>query len=85
MRDDGGRPRHKPLPDHLQQIVHRGNSLVLVNAPHFCAGLEFVDGKCIVAAPIVKWAVGLTVRYVLSYFHRKGYEIFEVERADTGA
>lgn len=39
-------------------LAHR--KLIRVTAPHFVAGVEFKNGRCVRAAPILKWAKGMT-------------------------
>jgi len=38
--------------------------LVQFDSGYFCAGAVFVDGKCVHAAPIIRWMVGKTKRQV---------------------
>lgn len=45
-----------------------------VDAPHFCAGLVLVEGRCTEAAPILGWAVGKTQDELAAYFRRKGWK-----------
>lgn len=47
--------------------------LVRVVAPHFCAGLVIVKGRCIEAAPILKWAIGKSAAELSAYFKSKGW------------
>ena len=47
--------------------------LVRVTAPHFCAGLIVEGGRCVTAAPILKWAIGKDADYLSRYFRRKGW------------
>jgi len=42
--------------------------LVRVVAPHFVAGLEITDNRCVMAAPILRWALGMQadeIRHVI--------------------
>jgi len=52
-----------------------------VTAPHFCAGFFVQDGYCIGAAPIIRWAIGKTERYLIGYFEYKGYKVELVNAA----
>lgn len=51
--------------------------LIQVTAPHFCAGIVIKDGQCVVAAPILKWAIGKDSDYLSRYFRRKGWRAVE--------
>lgn len=44
---------------------------VRVEAPHFVAALRIEDGRCIEAAPILRWAMGQTVDELRHYFRLK--------------
>ena len=49
--------------------------LVRVVAPHFVAGLVIDgDGRCVGAAPILKWAIGKTRGELSRYFRARGWE-----------
>lgn len=48
--------------------------LVRVVAPHFVAGLEIENGRCVSAAPILGWCVGRTVNMLRAYFQRRGWK-----------
>lgn len=48
--------------------------LIHVNAPHFCAGIVARDGKCVMAAPVLKWCKGKDINWLLQYFERKGWD-----------
>jgi hypothetical protein len=51
-------------------------TLARITAPHFVAGLEFsAAGVCVLAAPILQWAVGRKARDVHAYCQRKGWKI----------
>lgn len=52
--------------------------LVRVVAPHFVAGLELVDGRCVRAAPILRWAVGKTAAELRAYFRSKRWDAYSV-------
>lgn len=47
-----------------------------IDAPHFCAGFEIVNGRvgnwC---APILSWARGKQVAWLQSYCERKGWRL----------
>lgn len=46
---------------------------MLVDGGHFCASVVLEHGRCIAAAPILKWAVGKTDVYLRRYFEQKGW------------
>lgn len=48
-------------------------TLVRVEAPHFVAGLVIEDGRCIEAAPILRWAIGKSESYLRSYIRRRAW------------
>ncbi len=48
-------------------------TLLRITAPHFVAGAEF-DGRCVRAAPILRWMLGLSLTSVLQYCERKGWQ-----------
>jgi hypothetical protein len=52
--------------------------LISVDAPHFCAALVMVDGRCTEAAPILKWAVGKSEEWLRAYFAQKRWKAIEV-------
>lgn len=45
--------------------------LVRVVAPHFVAGFEMDNGRCVRAAPILGWCVGRTTHVLRAYFARR--------------
>lgn len=49
--------------------------LYRVTAPHFCAGFVAVRGSVVGAAPILSWAVGKDLPWVLAYLRRKGWAV----------
>jgi hypothetical protein len=53
--------------------------LIRVEAPHFVAALVLVDGRCIEAAPILKWAVLKREAQLVEYFNRKGWKHEEIK------
>jgi hypothetical protein len=46
-----------------------------VTAPHFCAGFVAVGHHVKEAAPILGWTLGKTIVAVLSYCHRKKWQV----------
>jgi len=48
-------------------------TIVHVVAPHFCAGVVLRDGRCIAAAPIIKWALGKTTQQLSASFKKNGW------------
>ena len=48
--------------------------LVRVLAPHFCAGLVMRDGRCVEAAPILRWAVGRDRDQLRTQFAQRGWQ-----------
>lgn len=50
-------------------------NIVWVRAPHFTAGLVIEGDRIIEAAPILRWTLPKTWRYVQRYFSGKGYEV----------
>jgi hypothetical protein len=48
--------------------------LVRVVAPHFVAGIIVRDGKCVTAAPILRWAIGKTRDELRAYFASKRWD-----------
>lgn len=46
------------------------NSLIRIDAPHFCAGVELCDGKVVKTAPIVKYMKGWNIQKVINYCDR---------------
>lgn len=53
--------------------------LIRVEAPHFVAALIIFDGKCVAAAPILRWAKGKGVDWLRAYFEQKGWKAYEVK------
>jgi hypothetical protein len=53
-----------------------------VTAPHFCVGIETDDrdGEEVIieAAPILRWAIGKTLKEFCNYCSRKGWEVEDV-------
>ena len=50
-----------------------------VVAPHFVAGVMFeLDGRCVYAAPIVRYFLGWSVAAVWRYCNRKRWKVVEV-------
>jgi len=50
-------------------------NLVWVRAPHFTAGLTIDGDRIVEAAPILRWTLSKTWRFVRRYFSNKGYEV----------
>jgi hypothetical protein len=48
-------------------------TLVVIDAPNFCAGLVARDGRVIEAAPILRYMKGWTGRRVADYCMAKGW------------
>ena len=46
---------------------------VRVEAPHLVAALKVSDGRCVEAAPILRWALGMSADELRDYFRRKGW------------
>lgn len=53
--------------------------LVQVRAPHFVAGVVFVDGIARRAAPILRWCVGMTEESARHAFRTRGYRAYVVQ------
>lgn len=49
--------------------------LLVVDAPHFYAGLILRNGRCVRAAPILQWAVGKSAIELAEYFVRKRWRV----------
>ena len=47
--------------------------LVRVVAPHFVAGLVIENGRCVEAAPILKWALNKGEDFLRGYIKSKGW------------
>lgn len=56
---------------HNQPDLTPPETLVQVTAPHFCAGIVIREGKCVEAAPVLRWCIGQSRSYLSAYFHRK--------------
>lgn len=54
--------------------------LYQVKAPHFCAGLIVDETRVIDAAPILRWSMGKTRKYLKDYFERKGWKVAFVKK-----
>ena len=52
-----------------------GSKLYRIEAPHFVAGFVSDLGKCRVAAPIIRWMVGKSVKEIKVYCQRKNWKI----------
>ena len=56
--------------DHMKK-----GDLIIVDAPHFNAGLIIGrDEYCVEAAPILSWALNKRRDYLMAYFLRKGWK-----------
>lgn len=53
--------------------------LVQVSAPHFVAGIILKDGVVIEAAPILKWTIGKTQKWLREYFIKKEWKAVQVQ------
>ena len=61
-------------------------TLVRVTAGHLCAGLEIdATGRCVRAAPILKWCVGMGRDDLRAEFDRRGYRATVVRRISSSA
>lgn len=47
-------------------------TLIYVDLPYACFGLEAHEGVVVDAAPIARWAVGRPLEEVRRYFEKKG-------------
>lgn len=52
--------------------------LIQINAPHFCAGCELVNGRVTKAAPIVAYMKGWTLAAVREYAIKKRWKVEEI-------
>jgi hypothetical protein len=59
-------------------------TLIHVDAPHFCAGFVSRDGVVISAAPILKYLIGKRFVEAMAYLERKGWRasVFEFQPYD---
>ena len=48
-------------------------TLVVIDAPHFCAGIVARDGRVIATAPILKYMKGWDGQRVVGYCLEKGW------------
>lgn len=53
--------------------------LYRVEAPHYVAGFEAVNGKIVKAAPIIHWAYKKSLKEVLNYLKKKNYKYEIIE------
>lgn len=51
--------------------------LIRVEAPHFVGAIVVLDGRCIEAAPILRWAIGKSHKQLIEYFKRQGWDYEE--------
>lgn len=49
--------------------------LYQITSSYYCAGLVVRNGYVAEAAPILKWAIGKTSKYVFRYFASKNYDV----------
>jgi hypothetical protein len=49
--------------------------LIAVDAPHFYAGILFMNDKIFLAAPILRWAEGRTLQSFVDYCKRKKWKL----------
>ena len=52
----------------------RRETIISIDAPHFCAGIVACDGKVIEAAHIIKYMKGWTGKRVADYCREKGWK-----------
>lgn len=53
-----------------------------ITASYFCAGFITYRGKCIRAAPIIRWTIGKTHQYIANYCMIRKWKLEEVTRHD---
>jgi hypothetical protein len=62
--------------------------LLAIDAPHFYAGIELHRGRVAVAAPIVKWMLGMTLKEVERQCRRKRWKVTlvadDIQKAKSG-
>ena len=56
--------------------------LIRVVAPHFVAGVETKNGKCVKTAPILRWTRGMTEREMFAAFKQKGWTATIISSGD---
>jgi hypothetical protein len=49
--------------------------IIQIDCKYGCFGLIAKEGKIVEAAPIAKWTLGKSAKYVLYYFRRKGCDV----------
>ena len=52
-------------------------TLIVIDAPHFYAGVVLQDGRVVRFAPIVKYMRGWSRQQVLDYCRRKHWQVSE--------
>lgn len=50
---------------------------MIIDAPHFYAGIVIRDGVAVGGAPILNWTRGKERDWLQGYFKRKGYDVTE--------
>ena len=48
--------------------------LLRIEAPHFVAGALFTRGRCVDAAPILRWCVGKPLLTITDYCKRRSWK-----------
>lgn len=48
--------------------------LIRITTPRFCAGTVFENNRIVKAAPILKWTIGKSVKFVENYCKEKKYK-----------
>jgi len=55
-------------------------SVITVDSGYFCAGIIVSDNDEIIdAAPILKWAIGKDMKWLIGYCGRKGWKIYPTQ------
>jgi len=54
-------------------------TLVRVTAPHFVAGIVIRDGKCVEAAPILRWCLHRKVATLRADFKVRGWSASQLK------
>jgi hypothetical protein len=52
-----------------------------IDSGYFCAGVEVENGRCIYAAPIVRWMMGKTETFLHQYCQKRGWILKGVSNA----
>jgi hypothetical protein len=56
-------------------VEKRSETLITIDAPHFCAGIVLVDDVVVDAAPIVRYMVGWSRSKVEAYTKKKNWAV----------